>query len=93
MPGTFDHKELLTEEVQEVISYRPHWIVRKGNTLFLFIVLLLLALTWIIQYPDMINASTRLVTLNPPKLVNAKTEGKLLKLLVANEQQVKKDQT
>jgi len=85
-------QELLTEEVQEVISYRPHWIVRKGNTIFLLIILLLLALTWIIKYPDIINAGARLVALNPPKLINAKTEGKLLKLFVSNEQQVKKDQ-
>lgn len=93
MPDVSIHNELLTEEVQEVISYRPHWIVRKGNTVFLLIIFLLLALTWVIQYPDMISASTRLVTLNPPKLVNAKTEGKLIKLLIANEQQVKNGQT
>ena len=84
--------ELLTEEVQEVISYRPHWIVRKGNTLFLLIILLLLTLTWIIKYPDILRASARLVALNPPKLINAKTEGKLLKLFVTNEQTVKKGQ-
>ena len=93
MPGTTTYNELLTEEVQDVISYRPHWIVRKGNTVFLLIIVSLLAMTWVIQYPDMINASTRLVTLNPPKLVNAKTEGKLIKLLVTNEQNVQKDQT
>jgi HlyD family secretion protein len=87
-----NRNELLTDEVQEVISYRPHWIVRKGNIVFLFIILLLLALTWIIKYPDIINASTRLVALNPPKSVIAKTAGKLLKLFVNNEQPVKKDQ-
>lgn len=92
MPDTLIHNELLTEEVQEVISYRPHWIVRKGNILFLLIVMLLLAITWVIQYPDKIIANTRLVTLNPPKLVNSRTEGKLVKLLVTNEQQVKKEQ-
>ncbi len=83
---------LLTEEVQEVISYRPHWIVRKGNIVFLFIILLLLALTWIIKYPDIINSGARLVSLNPPKLINAKTQGKILKLFVINEQAVKKGQ-
>lgn len=83
-------QELLTEEVQEVISYRPHWIVRMGNAIFLLVVLLLLALTGIIEYPDIINSSARLVTLNPPKLVNAKTEGKLEKLFVVNEEVVKK---
>ncbi len=76
--------------VQDVISYRPHWIVRKGNTIFFLVVLLLLALTVIIKYPDIINSSARLMTLNPPKLVIAKVEGKLEKLFVANEQEVDK---
>jgi multidrug efflux pump subunit AcrA (membrane-fusion protein) len=84
--------ELLTDEVQEVISYRPHWVVRRGNTVFLLIILLLLALTLIIKYPDIINASARLIALNPPKAIAAKTDGKLLKLFVNNEQQVKKGQ-
>lgn len=90
-PTTGNH-ELLTDEVQEVISYRPHWIVRRGNTLFLGILLLLLGLTWLIQYPDKITTDTKLVALNPPKLVVSKTEGKLVKLLVTNEQQVRKGQ-
>lgn len=82
--------ELLTDEVQEVISYRPHWFVRKGNILFLFIILGLLALTWIIKYPDVIYGSARLVAVNPPKLITSKTGGKLLKLFVVNEQMVQK---
>ena len=38
----------------------------------------------------MVNASARLVALNPPKNVNAKTEGKLVKLFAGNEEVVKK---
>ncbi|HEV8052451.1 MAG TPA: biotin/lipoyl-binding protein, partial [Parachlamydiaceae bacterium] len=83
---------LLTEEVQEVISYRPHWIVRSGNTLFLLIMLMIVCLTWVIKYPDIINSSAHLVTLNPPKLLNAKVSGKLEQLFIANEQEVKKGQ-
>lgn len=92
MPEKNNHNELLTDEVQEVISYRPHWIVRKGNTLFFIIVTGLLSLTWVIQYPDMVNAPTKLVALNPPRLVTSKTEGKLLKLFVVSDQQVQKGQ-
>jgi multidrug efflux pump subunit AcrA (membrane-fusion protein) len=84
--------QLLTDEVEEVISYRPHWLVRKGNTVFLLVMLLLLGLTWVIKYPDILSAPTRLVALNPPKLIAARTEGKLLKISVHNEQQVKKGQ-
>lgn len=84
--------ELLSDEVQEVISYRPHWIVRKGNILFLIIMLSLLGMTLFIKYPDIVSGSARLVALNPPKLVISKAEGKLVKLFVTNEQQVHKNQ-
>lgn len=85
-------KELISDEVQEVISYRPHWIIRKGNAFFLLILVLLLSITWFIKYPDLVNGSARLVALNPPKLVSSKTEGKLVKLFINNEQWVKKNQ-
>jgi multidrug resistance efflux pump len=82
--------ELVSDEINEVISYRPHWIVRKGNVFFLLIILFLLSLTWFIKYPDIVNGTARLVALNPPKLISSKAEGKLLRLFVINEQQVHK---
>lgn len=86
------NQELLTDEVQEVISYRPHFIVRWGNSIFLLIILLLLALTWVIKYPDTINASAKLEAINPPIFITARVEGKLLKLFVTDGQQVIKGQ-
>ena len=87
-----EQKELISEEVKEIISYRPHWIVSRGNALFFIVVLFLLSLTWIVKYPDIVNASARLVAINPPKSMIAKAEGKLVKLFVANEQEVHKNQ-
>jgi len=84
--------ELISDDVKEIISYRPHWIIRKGNVLFFVILLSLLALTWFIKYPDIVRASARLVALNAPKLIESKAEGKLVKLFVENEQQVIKGQ-
>lgn len=84
--------ELISDEVKEIISYRPHWIIRKGNAVFLVVILSLLTLTWFIQYPDKINASARLVALNAPKIVTARQDGKLIKLLVKNEEVVKAGQ-
>lgn len=83
---------LISEEVQDIISYRPHWIVRQGNAVFLGVVLALFALTWAIQYPDKIETPSRLVALNPPKLVAARTDGKIIRLFVSNDQAVKKGQ-
>ncbi len=84
--------KLISDEVQELIGYRPHWIIRKGNALFFFILLLLLAFTWFIKYPDIIKGSMKLVAINAPKLVVSKADGKLEKLLVDNEQDVKQGQ-
>ena len=93
MPQTrlYQH-ELVSDEVSEVIRHRPHWIVSSGNMILLLIILCLLSLAWFIQYPDIVNASARLVAINPPKLIVARTNGRLLKLFVANEQMVTKDQ-
>jgi multidrug resistance efflux pump len=92
MPAISTHTEknheLVSEEVKEIISYRPHWMVRKGNMIFLLILTLLLGSAWFVQYPDVIRGSVRLIAVNAPKLVTAKVEGKLEKLLVTNEQQV-----
>lgn len=83
-------QETLTEDVQDLISHRPHWLVRKGNTLFLLIALLLLCLSWIIRYPDMITSSARLTSVNPPRLIVARTEGRLIRLFIENEALVRK---
>jgi len=48
--------ELISDEVREIISYRPHWIIRKGNTIFLIVIVFLLGLTWFIKYPDIVKA-------------------------------------
>jgi len=84
--------ELVSDEIHEVIGYKPHWIVRRGNFIFFLIILFLLSLTWFIKYPDIVNTSARLVAINPPKLITAKVEGRILKLFVVNEQTVVKDQ-
>lgn len=81
-------EELISEEVMEIISFQPHWIIRRGNVIFLAVILLMLILTWFIQYPYRVKASARLLALNAPKIVVSKTEGKLDKLLVRNEQVV-----
>ncbi|MFT3825907.1 MAG: HlyD family efflux transporter periplasmic adaptor subunit [Chitinophagaceae bacterium] len=84
--------ELVSQEMQELVSYRPHWIVRRGNAIMLLILLIMLLLTWFVRYPDIIQGSARLVAIDAPKLLTAKTDGKLEKLLVTNEQEVQKDQ-
>jgi len=86
------NQQLVSNEVQEIVSYRPHWIVRKGNFVFFLVLSFMLALTWVIEYPDLVKGSMRLVAINPPKLLVVNSAGKLEKLLVSNEENVKKGQ-
>lgn len=80
--------ELISTEVQEIISYRPHWLIRRGNMIFFLVLVAMLAGTWFIQYPDIVNGSVRIVAVDAPKSVTTKTEGNLVKLLVRSEANV-----
>ncbi|MFN0083706.1 MAG: HlyD family secretion protein [Ferruginibacter sp.] len=78
--------KILSTEVQEIISQKPSWIVRKGIVLFLVIIVVLLGATFFINYPDVVNANATLVSVNAPKEIKAKTEGRLVKLSVKEGQ-------
>jgi multidrug efflux pump subunit AcrA (membrane-fusion protein) len=93
--GTVSNKhrnELISSEMQELISYRPHWIIRKGNALFVLILTVILASTCLIKYPDVIKGSMIITAIDAPKLLLAKTDCKLEKLLVKNEEEVTQGQ-
>ncbi len=90
MPETTnDDIKLLSNEVQEIISYRPVWILRNGITLFFIIVLCLIASTFFISYPDIVKAGAVLTSINAPKEVKTKTEGKLIRLEAVEGKYVK----
>lgn len=64
-----------------ILSRRPPWVVRWGITVFFSIVTGLLFITWFIHYPDKVAAQGKLLALNPPQTLVARTEGRLLHLL------------
>jgi multidrug efflux pump subunit AcrA (membrane-fusion protein) len=80
--------KILSSEVQEVISQKPSWVVRNGIVLFLAIIAVLFAATFFIKYPDVVNTNATFVSVNAPKEVKVKQEGKLVKLLVTEGKQV-----
>lgn len=87
-----DPPGMKSEVIHEILSYRPYWLIRKGNIVFLIIVTLAISSTWFIKYPDLIKGPIRLVSVNAPALLTAKVEGKLERLLVTNEQEVSSGQ-
>ena len=81
-----------TDEMQDIITAVPSWLLRWGITLFSAVLVLIFSLSAFIQYPDMIAAKIRIESPNSAKPVVAKIQGKLVKLLVKENGRVKKGQ-
>ncbi len=75
--------EVRSEEVEELLTRAPAWFMRWGS-LFMFLALSLVFLgAWVVEYPDIVQASFRLTSLNTPKAALARTDGKLVRLFMA----------
>lgn len=77
-----------SEEVNEIITAVPSWILRRGITLILVILLTIILLSAFIRYPDIVKTSLKVNSLNAPKEVIAHQPGKLVRILVKDNQLV-----
>lgn len=69
--------ELRSDEVQEILAYIPHWMIRWGLSIILVMVIGLMTLSWLIRYPDIIAGDFVLSTETPPVKLAAPQAGKL----------------
>ena len=92
MPDTLKEIELRSEEVQEILTKVPHWMIRWGNLLFLCVILLMLLLSWFVKYPDIISSEMVLTTQIPPQKEYAKVTGYIDTILVSDNERVSKNQ-
>ncbi len=85
--------EIRSEEVQEILSYVPNWMIRWGNTLLLLLLLMVLFITWFVKYPDVISTEVMITTTIPPEKVYAKTSGQIETLLKNDGDVIQKNET
>ncbi|MDZ7878044.1 MAG: hypothetical protein U5L45_10260 [Saprospiraceae bacterium] len=83
--------ELRHDDVQEILGTPPSWIVRWGITVILLGVSVLLWVSWVVKYPDIIRVQVQMTTETPPVPVVARTTGYLSKLAVKDGDVVSKD--
>ena len=88
MSDKLEDIDLRSEEVQEILSKVPHWMIRWGNVLFLVLIILLLFLSWLVKYPDIIASEALITTKIPPQKEYAKITGKLEAILIKDNQEV-----
>lgn len=83
--------QLRSEEVQEILTRVPHWLIRWGSLVVLMIFMLLIFLSWLIKYPDIISSQISITTNIPPQKLMAKASGRIEAILVNNKATVSKN--
>jgi multidrug resistance efflux pump len=88
--GKSDEVQGYSDHLQEVIGVPPHGLIRWGNTITSLIVALLLVLSWMIHYPDVVRASIVMTTTTPPAVIVAQATGALIDVRARPDKYVKR---
>lgn len=83
--------ELRSEQVQEILTKVPHWMIRWGNLIILILLFFVLLFSYFIKYPDINSAQITITTLVPPEKLMARTSGRIESILVEDNEEVKKN--
>ncbi len=66
-----------SQEVHEILTKMPSWIIRWGITVLFLVVLALLTISWYIKYPDVVRTRVMIVTSEVPAGVMTRSNGAL----------------
>jgi HlyD family secretion protein len=91
-PIYYNNIKLYSNEVHEIITNKPNWILRNGITVLIVVIITLITSTFFISYPDIVKAPAKIVGINTPKSLFAKADGNIEKLFVSNDSFVIADQ-
>jgi multidrug efflux pump subunit AcrA (membrane-fusion protein) len=90
MSDTKPFIQLRSEEVQDILSAVPNWMIRWGSLLFLAILLGILLLSWLIKYPDTVAGEAVITTEKEPVYLYSRSSGNLTNLYVEEGDLVEK---
>lgn len=82
--------ELRSESVQEILNNPPSWIVRWGITIIFIALMFVILISIFVKYPDFITSQVVITTQNPPEKIEARSNGKMEKVFVQNQDDVHK---
>lgn len=82
--------ELRQEEIQDILGIIPSRVARWGTVIIGSVLVLLFVGAALFSYPDRIRSTLTITTANPPVLIKAKQNGRLLILNVKDNDRVVK---
>lgn len=82
--------ELRSDDVQEIIGTPPRWIVRWGTLIVSSIVLMLIAMTFIVKYPDKVTGDVIITSKVAAIRVNAQQSGYISQIFYKDNEKVER---
>jgi multidrug efflux pump subunit AcrA (membrane-fusion protein) len=79
-----DDIDFYSEQIRDVLDQIPKWLIRRGTTVILLIILLLVFGAWFIKYPDTLEGSAVITTDPLPIKLKSISGGRVTQLFVAD---------
>jgi len=89
-PATQIEHQVRSDSYNDFVSIQPKFFERFGVLLIALFIALILAATCFISYPEVIKAEIKVQSVNAPKALVTKVNGKVIKILKKNNDNVKK---
>ncbi|MEN5433862.1 secretion protein HlyD [Sphingobacterium faecium] len=87
----FVEKNIHSEDLQEIISKPPSWLLKRGITFIVLTILMILGLSFFIRYPEVVTVPMKFSTSNAPKVLTSKVSGNLVRILTKDGTLVEKN--
>lgn len=84
-----DEKSDFSKEVLEKV---PSWIITWGNSIFFFFIIILITISAIIRYPDIVSTQVEITSNHPPVYLVSKVNGRVTELKISDGSIVNKDE-
>lgn len=91
-PRKIPAHEIRSSEMQEIMSDIPGSFLKWGLFLFFGIILSILAVSWLINSPDIVTVPISLTTYNPPAQMITRSSGIIERFFVNNQDRLSQNQ-
>ncbi|MCT3661336.1 hypothetical protein CMT52_13275 [Elizabethkingia anophelis] len=69
---------------KEILEKTPSWIITWGNSIFFIFLGILLFLSWLIKYPDIVSTQVEIASEQPPVYLVSRASGKINELNIVD---------
>lgn len=80
----------VSEDMQDILSKMPSWMIRWGMTFILILIVISTTLTYFIKYPEIIEGRVLITTAEPPIKLASKANSSIKKINFTNSSYVEK---